>query len=196
MPSGYIQGGYIQELQHHRSVVCISRVGNSRFTALCFSRTSVGFPFAKSLWLQRTSSQMLTCFFPVIVVSPSCIQASAAQLHRPCLVDQMMHHFMWLTDAGVIFYEMLYGQRPFHKNVSQEVIASNNLLLNPTQLTFEAKPAISQGAKDFIQKCLTYSHQARPDAKEAAQHEYLASVRSARRAPAQGLIAPGAPTNI
>ena len=97
--------------------------------------------------------------------------------------------------AGVIFYEMLYGRRPFHTNVSQEAIATDNLLLHPTTLNFDAKPAVSQGAKDFIRQCLTYSHTARPDAREAARHEYLATARGARRgsaaaAGAQGLAAP------
>ena len=85
--------------------------------------------------------------------------------------------------AGVIFYEMLYGRRPFHTDVSQEAIASSNLLLSPAPLIFDAKPAVSQGAKDFIQKCLTYSHQSRPDAKEAAKHEYLNAPRLSRRGP-------------
>jgi Protein kinase domain len=86
--------------------------------------------------------------------------------------------------AGVIFYEMLYGRRPFHTDVSQEAIASSNLLLSPAALAFDAKPAVSQGAKDFIQKCLTYNQQARPDAREAARHEYLVTPRGSRRAPA------------
>ena len=86
--------------------------------------------------------------------------------------------------AGVIFYEMLYGRRPFHTNVSQEAIASSNLLLSPAPLTFDAKPAVSQGAKDFIQKCLTYNHHQRPDAAEAAKHEYLVASKGTRRGPA------------
>lgn len=52
----------------------------------------------------------------------------------------------------MIFYEMLYGKRPFHGNVSQSSIASGSLLLGATDLHFDAKPAVSQEAKDFLRR--------------------------------------------
>jgi tousled-like kinase len=76
--------------------------------------------------------------------------------------------------AGVIFYEMLYGRRPFHTGVDQETIANSHLLLHPNALTFDAKPSVSQGAKDFIKRLLTYNHQLRPDVHEAAEGESIA----------------------
>ena len=75
--------------------------------------------------------------------------------------------------VGVIFYEMLYGKRPFHANVSQQSIASGSLLLGATELVFDAKPVVSQEAKDFIRRCLTYNHRLRPDVLAAASDVYL-----------------------
>lgn len=83
--------------------------------------------------------------------------------------------------AGVIFYEMLYGRRPFYAGVDQETIANSHLLLQHNALTFDAKPNVSQGAKDFIKRLLTYNHQLRPDVHEAAKDKYLHPFLKQRR---------------
>lgn len=94
--------------------------------------------------------------------------------------------------AGVIFYEMLYGRRPFHANVDQETIATSQLLLHPNALAFNAKPVVSQGAKDFIKRLLSYDHQLRPDVHEAAADVYLMSAKDRRRSvPTAALRPPG-----
>lgn len=92
----------------------------------------------------------------------------------------------------MIFYEMLYGRRPFHANVDQETIATSQLLLHPNALSFDAKPGVSQGAKDFIKRLLTYDHQLRPNVHEAAADVYLMSAKDRRRTvPTTTLRPPG-----
>jgi serine/threonine protein kinase len=90
--------------------------------------------------------------------------------------------------AGVIFYELLYGRRPFHAGVSQEAIARSNLLLQHAPLTFDASPRVSQEAKDFIAACLTYNHHQRPSVAEARAHPYLnPPARDRRRSGSQAV---------
>lgn len=48
--------------------------------------------------------------------------------------------------VGVIFYQMLYGRKPFGNNVSQQKILQDNIILNAT-LEFPPKPPVSQEAK-------------------------------------------------
>eukprot|EP00892_Ulva_mutabilis_P007157 jgi/Ulvmu1/4813/UM020_0098.1 len=96
--------------------------------------------------------------------------------------------------AGVIFYEMLYGRRPFHANVDQETIASSQLLLHPNALSFDAKPGVSQAAKDFIKRLLTYDHQLRPDVHEAASDVYLMSAKDRRRSVPTAALRPPEPS--
>lgn len=72
-----------------------------------------------------------------------------------CFVRYCLNYVRATSDdarAGVIFYEMLYGKRPFHGNASQSSIASGCLLLGATDLQFDAKPHVSQEAKDFLRR--------------------------------------------
>eukprot|EP01117_Protostelium_nocturnum_P012976 TRINITY_DN4804_c0_g1_i1.p1 TRINITY_DN4804_c0_g1~~TRINITY_DN4804_c0_g1_i1.p1 ORF type:complete len:683 (+),score=211.14 TRINITY_DN4804_c0_g1_i1:73-2121(+) len=74
--------------------------------------------------------------------------------------------------AGVIFFQMLYGKKPFGNNVSQQKILQDKLITNAI-LDFPSKPAVSQQAKDFIKRCLTSSQHGRPDVKLCYQDPYL-----------------------
>jgi serine/threonine protein kinase len=86
---------------------------------------------------------------------------------------------------GVIFYQMLYGKRPFGEGKSQERVLSEGIMLNATQVEFpqEVKPLpssqspaasassssssliqvpkVTEEAKDFIRTCLTWDQKLR-----------------------------------
>lgn len=80
---------------------------------------------------------------------------------------------------GVIFYQMLYGKRPFGEGKSQERVLSEGIMLNATQVEFpqEVKsppsqssstslsliqiPKVTDEAKDFIRTCLTWDQRLR-----------------------------------
>jgi tousled-like kinase len=75
--------------------------------------------------------------------------------------------------VGIIFYQMLYGKRPFGHSMSQENILREKTIINAKQVDFPSKPSVSSEAKDFIKRCLTYRQAGRPDVHEAVADAYL-----------------------
>eukprot|EP00053_Salpingoeca_punica_P017244 m.165477 g.165477 ORF g.165477 m.165477 type:complete len:573 (+) comp17159_c1_seq1:1413-3131(+) len=76
--------------------------------------------------------------------------------------------------VGVIFFQCLYGQRPFGHDQSQQAILQNQIILNAHEVKFpESKQPISDEAKSFIQACLTYDVNRRPDVLTLCNHPYL-----------------------
>ena len=49
--------------------------------------------------------------------------------------------------VGVIFYQCLYGKKPFGHNLSQAAILEENTILNARQVDFPTKPQVCQEAK-------------------------------------------------
>uniref|UniRef100_A0A7S4ITG5 Protein kinase domain-containing protein n=2 Tax=Odontella aurita TaxID=265563 RepID=A0A7S4ITG5_9STRA len=75
---------------------------------------------------------------------------------------------------GVIYFQMLFGRRPFGDGQSQDKVLSNNIMLNARDVRFPSKPAgVSGGAKDFIRKCLTYDQTFRSNVSQLCAHPYL-----------------------
>jgi len=80
--------------------------------------------------------------------------------------------------AGVIFYQMLFGKRPFGDSESQLHILKNQTILNEArQLDFPARPVVSQEAKDFIRRCLMYNKDVRPEMLTICEDPYLKKPR-------------------
>jgi len=75
--------------------------------------------------------------------------------------------------VGVIFFQMLYGRRPFGHNLTQEKILRDDVMLKARSVEFPPKPAVSADAKDFITQCLTYRKDERPDVLKLSTHRYL-----------------------
>ena len=78
--------------------------------------------------------------------------------------------------VGVIFYQMLYGKKPFGDGVTQQAILRDRTMLLATSVDFPATPKISDAAKDFCRKCLAHSSLERPTVAELEQHAYLKNV--------------------
>ncbi|CAF3168262.1 unnamed protein product [Rotaria socialis] len=76
---------------------------------------------------------------------------------------------------GCIFFQCLYGRKPYGHNQSQAAILENQTILKAKEIEFPAKPIVSDGAKTFIRRCLTYSVRDRPDVNLLADDEYLRS---------------------
>ncbi|CAG0912417.1 unnamed protein product [Notodromas monacha] len=49
--------------------------------------------------------------------------------------------------VGVIFYQCLYGKKPFGHNQSQATILEQNTILKATEVQFPSRPAVSSEAK-------------------------------------------------
>ncbi|CAG0882924.1 unnamed protein product [Cyprideis torosa] len=75
--------------------------------------------------------------------------------------------------VGVIFYQCLYGKKPFGHNQSQATILEENTILKAKEVQFPSKPAVSPECKDFIRACLQYRKEDRIDVISLCSHEYL-----------------------
>ena len=74
---------------------------------------------------------------------------------------------------GCIFFQCLYGRKPYGHNQSQASILENQTILKAKEIEFPAKPIVSDVAKTFIRRCLTYNVRDRPDVNQLADDEYL-----------------------
>ncbi|XP_061911605.1 serine/threonine-protein kinase tousled-like 2 isoform X1 [Entelurus aequoreus] len=74
---------------------------------------------------------------------------------------------------GVIFYQSLYGRKPFGHNQSQQDILQENTILKATEVQFPPKPAVSAEAKNFIRRCLAYHKEERVDVLQLSREPYL-----------------------
>lgn len=79
---------------------------------------------------------------------------------------------------GVIYFQMLYGRRPFGDGETQDNILKHQIMLNATEVSFPPKPITTEGGKQFIRDCLTYDQSARPTIGQLCNHRYLESVIS------------------
>ncbi|XP_010247147.1 PREDICTED: serine/threonine-protein kinase TOUSLED isoform X2 [Nelumbo nucifera] len=75
--------------------------------------------------------------------------------------------------AGILFYQMLFGKRPFGHDQTQERILREDTIIKARKVEFPSKPAVSNEAKDLIRRCLTYNQAERPDVLTIAQDPYL-----------------------
>lgn len=78
--------------------------------------------------------------------------------------------------VGVIFYQMLYGRRPFGEGKTQERVLSEGIILNATQVEFPndvKAPKVSDEAKDLIRACLTHDQNYRLEVFALCAHQYF-----------------------
>ncbi|KAJ4941227.1 hypothetical protein JOQ06_027513 [Pogonophryne albipinna] len=74
---------------------------------------------------------------------------------------------------GVIFYQSLYGRKPFGHNQSQQDILQENTILKATEVQFPPKPVVTTEAKAFIRRCLAYRKEDRVDVLQLASDPFL-----------------------
>uniref|UniRef100_A0A8D3EBU2 non-specific serine/threonine protein kinase n=1 Tax=Scophthalmus maximus TaxID=52904 RepID=A0A8D3EBU2_SCOMX len=75
--------------------------------------------------------------------------------------------------VGVIFFQCLYGRKPFGHNQSQQDILQENTILKATDIQFPVKPVASNEAKAFIRRCLAYRKEDRIDVHQLGSDPYL-----------------------
>ncbi|XP_053720691.1 serine/threonine-protein kinase tousled-like 2 isoform X2 [Synchiropus splendidus] len=75
--------------------------------------------------------------------------------------------------VGVIFYQSLYGRKPFGHNQSQQDILQENTILKATEVQFPPKPVVTSEAKAFIRRCLAYHKEDRIDVLQLASDPFL-----------------------
>ena len=79
--------------------------------------------------------------------------------------------------SGIIFFEMLYGQKPFGNNMTQEKVMSDQIISKATTISFPSKPLVSNECKEFIRKSLEFKQDERWDVLDAYNSLYLQSKR-------------------
>lgn len=97
---------------------------------------------------------------------------------------------VWST--GVIFFELLFGRRPFGHGISQEALLRAAVAGVAFEAEIPAAPRISPDAREFLRRLLTLDREARPDVLEAFDDPYLRPPRAARPQPRQAGVAPAA----
>lgn len=75
--------------------------------------------------------------------------------------------------VGIIFYQCLYGKKPFGHNLSQASILQQNTILKATDVDFPTKPTVSSEAKQFIRRCLVYRKEDRVDVLALCEDPYI-----------------------
>ncbi|KAK7153677.1 hypothetical protein R3I94_007157 [Phoxinus phoxinus] len=90
--------------------------------------------------------------------------------------------------VGVIFFQCLYGRKPFGHNQSQQDILQENTILKATEVQFPSKPVASNEAKAFIRRCLAYRKEDRFDVHQLGSDSYL--LPHIRRASSSGTLPP------
>jgi tousled-like kinase len=74
---------------------------------------------------------------------------------------------------GVIFYQMLFGMRPFGDDQSQDMVLRNHIMLNAREVTFPEETGVSEPCLDFIRACLTYEQSSRPSISQMCELPYV-----------------------
>jgi len=79
-----------------------------------------------------------------------------------------------IWSVGVIFFELLYGKKPFGHGLSQQKIYNEGIILKALKVDFPQqtplKYKVSEGAKTFIMECLKYQQNERLSPIEAYNH--------------------------
>ncbi|CAD8160994.1 unnamed protein product [Paramecium pentaurelia] len=86
---------------------------------------------------------------------------------------QLISNKVDIWSIGVIFFEMLYGLKPFGNGESQETILKQRIIETSEKVTFPDKPNLSQECKEFIEGCLNHKEQDRFDIHQACNHPYM-----------------------
>jgi tousled-like kinase len=75
--------------------------------------------------------------------------------------------------VGVIFFQLLYGVKPFGNNQSQQTILEEQIILHASSVNFPTVPKVSEETKEFIRKCLEYRKDLRLDVLSIISLPYL-----------------------
>ncbi|KAJ3165875.1 hypothetical protein HDU88_003750 [Geranomyces variabilis] len=86
---------------------------------------------------------------------------------------------------GCVFFELLYGVKPFGNDQSQQTILKEGTITRDAiRLEFPAKPVVSQETKTFILRCLEYRKDKRPDVLTLSCDPYICPPLSVAKDPA------------
>lgn len=76
---------------------------------------------------------------------------------------------------GVIFYQMLFGKRPFGDGMTQDKLLTDHTMLNARRVNFPDSIPVSSECHDFIRTCLQYDQADRPTIAQLCENPYVVS---------------------
>jgi tousled-like kinase len=74
---------------------------------------------------------------------------------------------------GVIFYQMIYGKRPFGEGKSQDKLLADHTMLNAQEVHLPERPDVSDSGKEFVKLCLMYDQAFRPTIAQLCDNPYV-----------------------
>eukprot|EP00667_Euglena_gracilis_P005795 EG_transcript_5834 len=98
--------------------------------------------------------------------------------------------------AAVVFYQLLFGQKPFGNDVSQQQLVQNQIILNAHKVKFPSKPLVSDVTKDFISRLLCHNQDERPDIFAVCADPYFTAKPAPRRRSMRGDPQGGPPPTV
>lgn len=130
------------------SLIFINSFSSLLSTRMCFPSHTDWSTFFSSHHNVRPTSN------PSLIILPSLLTPSL-------LVDRLFIYFCILGDvvfckqvdvwsAGILFYQMLFGRRPFGHDQSQERILREDTIIKARKVEFPSRPAVSNEAKVSI----------------------------------------------
>ena len=144
--------------------ILFDEAGDIKITDFSLSKIMRGEDDAAGTSMELTSQGAGTYWY----LPPECFVTGAGAPRISSKVD------VW--SVGVIYYQMLYGARPFGEGQSQESLLKENTMLRANEVPFPDLPKgekISAEAKEFISLALTHSSHKRPDVLGLCGHRYL-----------------------
>lgn len=82
--------------------------------------------------------------------------------------------------VGVVYFQLLFGRRPFADEMSQQTILTKNLINQGTVVEFPSKPAVSEGCRHIISAMLTTDARMRPTIEDLLNHPYMQKKKVAK----------------
>ncbi len=114
--------------------------------------------------MQLTSQGVGTYWY----LPPECFMTGEKEGQAP-KISQKVDIF----SIGVIFFELVFGRKPFGHNMSQERIFKEQIMLRCKKVEFPSQPSLSKEGKEFIKMLLQYDQDKRISADEAYNSTYL-----------------------
>lgn len=109
---------------------------------------------------------------------PECMVMEANQDEPPKISNKVD---VWST--GVIFFELLFGKRPYGHGQSQEALRRSAIAQGFDSVALPATPKVTPDCARYLKRLLCLDKDNRPDVIEALADTYIRGVTKKRPAP-------------
>jgi tousled-like kinase len=82
----------------------------------------------------------------------------------------------------VLYYEMLYGKKPYGDGVAQEQFKAQQMWDQPLDFDEKRESKVSAEAQMFIKRCLTHNVENRPSVTDLCSDPYVCGPKKTAKA--------------